>query len=118
MRLEEWSIASPSAQLLLVALLVGAAEAPAEAFAVSRAHRAARARLIGRLKRLSLVELERAAVTGSLQHSGAGGALCSWDCDSLDGRLGCTNEQCNQQQLGIPRRNWPLFEAHRPSSPA
>jgi len=66
-RLEEWSIASPSAQLLLVALLVGAAEAPAEALGVSRAHHAARARLIGRLKRLSLVELERAAVTGSLQ---------------------------------------------------
>lgn len=66
MRLEEWSIASPSAQLLLVTLLVGA-EAPAEALAVSQAHHAAGARLIERLKRLSLAELERAAATGSLQ---------------------------------------------------
>ena len=67
MRLEEWSIVSPSAQLLLVALLVGAAEAPAEGLAVSRAHRAAGARLLERLKRLSLVELKRAAAAGSLE---------------------------------------------------
>lgn len=67
MRLEEWPIASRSAQLLLVALLVDAAEAHAEGLAISRAHRAAGARLIERLKRLSLVELERAAAAGSLE---------------------------------------------------
>ena len=67
MRFEEWPIASRNAQLLLVALLVSAAEAPIEGPAVSRAQRSAGARMLERLKQLSLVELERAAATASLE---------------------------------------------------
>ena len=52
---------------MLVALLVGAAEAPAEGLAVPRGQRSAGARLVERLKQLSLVELERAAAAGSLE---------------------------------------------------
>ena len=65
-RLEEWTIGLPSAQLLLVALLVGVSETAAD-LTVVPADRLAAAKLIERLKRLSLVELARVAASGSLQ---------------------------------------------------
>jgi hypothetical protein len=66
-RLAEWTIESPSAQLLLVALLVGVADTSGGGLASAPANRLASARLIERLKRLPLAELERAAATGSLE---------------------------------------------------
>lgn len=67
MRLAEWTIESPSAQLLLVALLVGVADAPGGGLAATPANGHTSVRLIERLKRLSLAELERAAANGSLE---------------------------------------------------
>jgi hypothetical protein len=66
-RLAEWTIESPSAQLLLVALLVGVADTSGGGLGSTPANRLASARLIERLKRLSLAELERAATNGSLE---------------------------------------------------
>lgn len=67
MRLAEWSIESPSAQLLLVALLVGVADTPGGGLAAAPANRLASVRLLQRLKGLPLAALERAAATGSLE---------------------------------------------------